>query len=45
MNLNDAVNVLLQQGGLVRFSLLSLAITAILTTILGSYLAFTDDVE
>jgi hypothetical protein len=39
------VNVLLQQGGLVQFSLLSLAITAILTTILGSYLAFIDNVE
>jgi hypothetical protein len=39
MILNDAVNVLLQQGGLVGFPLLSSAITAILTTILGSGLA------
>jgi hypothetical protein len=39
MNLNDSVNVFLQQGGLVRFLLLSSVITAILTTIFGIYLA------
>ncbi len=36
---NDVVNLLLQQGGIVRFPLLCLSVTAILTTILGSYLA------
>lgn len=36
---NDVVNLLLQQGGIVRLPLLCLSVTAILTTILGSYLA------
>ena len=39
MMVNDVVTMLLQQGGIVRIPLISLAITAILTTILGSYLA------
>jgi hypothetical protein len=41
----DPVNVLLAQGGLVKFPLLCLAATAILTTILGSYLALLSTVN
>lgn len=36
---NDVVNILLQSGGTVQLPLSCLSITAILTTILGSYLA------